>query len=67
MIEADEVEFYGGPWDGRRDPMSSIMRTPLRHMPGRTDGHPADLVTYVLSGRHYIYRPDRATNREDTP
>jgi len=65
-LNDDVVEYYGGPWDGRRDALSTVMRTPVRHMPGRADGQPAELVTYVLSGRYYIYRPDRADSREDT-
>lgn len=56
------VEYFGGPWDGRVDHMAPATVTQRRHMPGRTDGHPADLATYVLAGRFYLYRP----NREDT-
>lgn len=62
------VEYFGGPWDGWRDEMSPATLTARRHMPGRTDGLPVELVTYELAAGHrYTYRPRRAANREDTP
>lgn len=62
------VEYFGGPWDGRRDDMTPATLTQRRHMPGRTDNHPCDLVTYELEvGHRYTYRPVRAASREDTP
>lgn len=60
------VEYYGGPWDGRRDAMTPATITQRRHMPGRTDGVPVELATYELDGRRYVYRPIRAASREDT-
>ena len=65
-MSEDEIEFYGGPWDGLRQAIAPTWRTQVRHMPGRTDAQPAELVSYVLSGRYYIYRPVRAASREDT-